>query len=385
MKILKTYEKFIRKENINDIYKKYYSDIPFEIFKQIVESDPTSLIDGELYMGKYCKWLLKLYIDKILKLEDLYKVTIYLNIYDKFKSKMVIKDINKIKSLPLLFEQIKDYIEYDNINYDEKHLTGQFKEVFKNDKYRIIIPLTLEASKYFGRETEWCTTNTDMFKYYTKKQNANIISIDNLYILYCDDLNDRYQFHFHEKQFMNIYDSEILLERFMPENDDIYDFFSNAFTVEKYYSGVFIGFMNIKSLKTDIKGLTKYIKNYPYGDFACNDNVLTTLEGCPSKVIGDFNCNNNSLKNLIGGPTIVDGDYMCSNNPLTSLEGCPRRIENDFYCAELKDLETLEYFPEYVGGDVIIYNTKSLTKKDINNIKKFVRGVVFHDIFLKKD
>jgi len=42
MKILKTYEKFIRKENLNDIYDKYYSAIPFDVFQKIVKSDPTS-------------------------------------------------------------------------------------------------------------------------------------------------------------------------------------------------------------------------------------------------------------------------------------------------------------------------------------------------------
>jgi hypothetical protein len=53
MKILKTYEKFIRKESLTDIYDKYYKDIAFDIFQKIVKSDPTSLIDckieGDIY------------------------------------------------------------------------------------------------------------------------------------------------------------------------------------------------------------------------------------------------------------------------------------------------------------------------------------------------
>jgi len=42
-----------------------------------VGADPTSTIDGKISMGKYSKWLLKLYIDGKLKLEDLYKVEEY--------------------------------------------------------------------------------------------------------------------------------------------------------------------------------------------------------------------------------------------------------------------------------------------------------------------
>ncbi|NPV12747.1 MAG: hypothetical protein HPY57_13250, partial [Ignavibacteria bacterium] len=49
MKYLKTYEKFIRKENIDVIYNKYYKNIDYDIFKEIISSDPTSWIDGNLY------------------------------------------------------------------------------------------------------------------------------------------------------------------------------------------------------------------------------------------------------------------------------------------------------------------------------------------------
>lgn len=50
--IYKFYERIYNKTDIKTIYDKYYSTIPFDIFKQIIQSDPTSSIDDKLYVGK---------------------------------------------------------------------------------------------------------------------------------------------------------------------------------------------------------------------------------------------------------------------------------------------------------------------------------------------
>ena len=71
-------EKKINKIDLDIIYHKYYSNIDRNTFNKIVGSDPTSTIDGDLYMGKYSKWLINLFLNKKLKLEDLYKATEYL-------------------------------------------------------------------------------------------------------------------------------------------------------------------------------------------------------------------------------------------------------------------------------------------------------------------
>ena len=39
------------------------------------------------------------------------------------------------------------------------------------------------------------------------------------------------------------------------------------------------------------------------GDFSCNDNKLTTLQGGPTEVGGNFSCNAKQLTTLQGGPT----------------------------------------------------------------------------------
>ena len=51
------------------------------------------------------------------------------------------------------------------------------------------------------------------------------------------------------------------------------------------------------------------------GYFYCSENLLTTLEGCPTSVGGGFDCSWNQLTTLEGCP-IVSGYFVCSHNPL---------------------------------------------------------------------
>ena len=50
------------------------------------------------------------------------------------------------------------------------------------------------------------------------------------------------------------------------------------------------------------------------GDFLCDDNKLTSLEGCPKEVGGNFLCYYNNLTSLEDGPKEVGGDFWCSDN-----------------------------------------------------------------------
>jgi hypothetical protein len=238
MKYLINYENF--RTNINeailpmeDVYIKHYSDLDKTIFDKIVQADPTTKLNK---VGKYSKWLLKLFKQKNLKLEDLYKATEYLSAFDLHQHKLHIKDINLIKSLPELFKLVEPFLEkeeYTFSNDEERKLAGQFKEVFRNDDYRIIIPITLEASKYFGRDTEWCTLNSNMFNSYTKNQDINNLDDNCLYILYTENnLDDRLQFHFGTRQFMDVYDEGIYIKDFLEEHVDIKNFFNTIFDIK---------------------------------------------------------------------------------------------------------------------------------------------------------
>lgn len=227
---MKNYTEYITEsiKSIEYVYDKFYSNLDKDVFDKILNADPTTVLKDNK-IGIYVKWLIKIYQNKQLKLEDLYKATEYLSVFHRFKHKMVNKNILSYTSLPELFKAVEPYLEREEFVFEndtERKLAGQFKEVFRGDKYRIIIPLTLKASKYFGRETEWCTVNTNEFETYTEDQDANVISYKNLYILYTEDLDERYQFHFNDMQFMDVYDSPIEnLDNFFNDNLDIKNFF----------------------------------------------------------------------------------------------------------------------------------------------------------------
>jgi hypothetical protein len=85
-------------------------------------------------------------------------------------------------------------------------------------------------------------------------------------------------------------------------------------------------------------------------DFYCNDNRLTSLEGCPKSVSGGFYCDNNRLTNLEGCPKSVGGNFYCNKNRLTSLEGCPKSVGGGFYFSANR-LISLIGCPKSVNGD----------------------------------
>jgi hypothetical protein len=86
------------------------------------------------------------------------------------------------------------------------------------------------------------------------------------------------------------------------------------------------------------------------GNFYCNNNNLTSLEGAPSDVRGGFSCSHNNLTSLEGAPSNVGASFNCSNNNLTSLEGAPSNVRGNFYCNN-NNLTSLEGAPSNVGGD----------------------------------
>ena len=92
------------------------------------------------------------------------------------------------------------------------------------------------------------------------------------------------------------------------------------------------------------------------GDFYCNDNQLTTLEGCPTEVGGDFYCSYNKLTTLEGCPKTVGGDFYCNDNQLTTLEGCPTEV-GSFDCSS-NQLTIINW------NDVYLLNTNNFYLED---------------------
>jgi hypothetical protein len=104
-----------------------------------------------------------------------------------------------------------------------------------------------------------------------------------------------------------------------------------------------------KNQLTSLEGAPKSVSTIFGGDFDCSYNKLTSLEGSPESVGGNFNCNYNQLTSLEGSPKSVV-HFRCSGNQLKSLEGSPESVGGNFSCRG-NQLKSLEGSPKSVGGD----------------------------------
>jgi hypothetical protein len=232
MKILNIVESMLLEATPDEIYNSYYKDVPRNEFDQIVMADPLSLSgdSGIKRIGKYAKLLINLFRKKGLKLEDLPRAKEYLEYVYKHS---VALDVNKIKSLTDLYDVVKNYYTKDTKDLgsiisalNEK----EYKEIFRGRKFTIFTPLTERASCTLGVNTEWCTTwgpeslnpkHKDRGSLFSRYHNQGP-----LYILISDsDVNDKYQFHFESKQYMDREDKRINVTEFLNENPDVKNFF----------------------------------------------------------------------------------------------------------------------------------------------------------------
>jgi hypothetical protein len=99
------------------------------------------------------------------------------------------------------------------------------EQVYEDDKWKIIVPTTLDAACLYGKSTRWCTASpgNSMFHSYSKNGPLYIL-IDK------KELNDRspkkkLQFHFPSNQFMDTTDSSIKVKEFFSDNPALKDFF----------------------------------------------------------------------------------------------------------------------------------------------------------------
>lgn len=203
---------FLTEATAQEIYQKYYSDIPYDIYRQILELDPTYKNNR---MGKYGKWLLNIYRKGTFKAGDFGEARELLPIYDKYKNVIQVKDIMTLGSMGELYQVVQPYMSGDQATSksDAARKTKEGAEkVYEDNQWVIIIPHTMEAAQLYGKHTKWCTAAEDksknMFDYYNES--------GPLYINIRKSDGKKFQFHFNSypRQFMDELDEPIL------KNDD---------------------------------------------------------------------------------------------------------------------------------------------------------------------
>lgn len=194
---------------VEDIYKQYYSKVPFEEFQQILAADPTSLLDGQggvKKMGNYSKWMLDLYQQNNLKLEDLVKMKNNLSIFAKNFRNLPIeqRDIRNVKSLPDLYKLVQPFDgNKTNGELEREVKSGGSEKLYEDSQWTVIWIKTEQAANYYGKGTQWCTCadNGNLFNHYNKQ--------GPLYVNINKTTGDKYQFHFETRQYMDATDKPI--------------------------------------------------------------------------------------------------------------------------------------------------------------------------------
>lgn len=97
--------------------------------------------------------------------------------------------------------------------------------------------------------------------------------------------------------------------------------------------------------------------NFRIDFYPIPENIVTTLRGCPVKVLGNFECERNKLTTLEGSPRHVGGDFVAKTNKLTSFIGMPKYIGGCFNIANNEFDDTAwEYAKENIDGEFCDYN-----------------------------
>jgi hypothetical protein len=160
----------------DEIKTKYYPNINYDIFNQIINSDKVTSNLKKGKVGKYAKWLLKLYSNDELNLIDLDIVEKYLPIFDKLlkANKLEKNNINHYNSLEDMHSVVSDYLDNNkNISKGDeiKRIKKSVKKIYEDNRFIVIEPLTKESSCHYGKSTKWCTSQytSDKFETYTSR------------------------------------------------------------------------------------------------------------------------------------------------------------------------------------------------------------------------
>ncbi len=196
----------------------YQDSVRRSAIKKIASLDPTP-------NKEFTFWLINNYSNnRIIRYEDISSRAIPTLL--KFKAllrkpnlnpPLQIRDINQIKGLTALEDIVDQYDEKDTTSnsYDSAKIehnfyaTNQASLLINNNRIKVLIPKTIEASMFFGKGTRWCTAanNNNAFEHYT---------VDGpLYIIIIKNSNEKYQVHLESEQFMNSNDDELDSEQIL--------------------------------------------------------------------------------------------------------------------------------------------------------------------------
>lgn len=202
-----------------DAVRKYYPNIPDDIFMKLIALDPT-FKQGRNSVGTYGKWILNLYKKNAISEDQFEEVSALLRQFETYKQRLQNRDINAYKTLDDLNDAILAVADDMSLltkrqqqRWLKKVKSGKV-EVAAEDNYEVpyedsafivYIPNTHEASVKLGDGTSWCTAGTNPEWYNNYNQSGY-----KLYIIKEKRTDRRWQYS--DKT-----------DEFRDENDELYD------------------------------------------------------------------------------------------------------------------------------------------------------------------
>lgn len=209
-----------------------------EKFDKLLQTDPSK---EKIFL----EWLVKMYLTKKVKEEDLYKVKKDLQSYYYYRNKAntnLQKDINFYKTPDELFLAIRTLPPIKGLADDDSSIQSANEKAKKNaykfnvDKWIVVAPQTKQASCFYGKNTRWCTAATDeegneFENYFVKDDKWKW-----LWVLIDKNDGEKLQFYFPESEYMNAEDRRIDIFYFFTKNIALLDFFDKQFNFSNIVS-----------------------------------------------------------------------------------------------------------------------------------------------------
>ena len=310
-------------------------------------------------------------------MEDLYKTTEdlekfhYLKKTKKYKGQ---KDIGQIKSVTDLYDNVKDYkVSKDEITKTKaERLRDDVEKVYEDDKWRILVPKSKEAScHYGGGDTRWCTASksSNYYDHYSKQGPLYMM-------MYKEDAgkspseNRSHQFHFESNSFYNAEDRSIELGPFFATYPELKPFFK-----DKFASYMKKDFGKQVQLRYPNDTMSKYIAIYGFDEFF--EALPETLERLDVEISSR---NSRSDDQKLPSFRLQDDIARFKQLEMLHIEGMLSELPDDL--GQLQNLQfisipnnpNLVHIPEVIAD---------LPQLEVLNVKNNGKMVIPHKIMLK--
>lgn len=202
-----------------------------QLLQKIENADPST-------NKQYVPWMIRMYLAGGRYFEDI--VSTLAQSLAKFhllkqRNKLAPsdRDINTFKSASIFYNAIASYPDPESDTQTVQR--GQAKEVYSDSGVRVIQPLDVEASCYYGRGTRWCTAATQGTNYFDSYNSQGP-----LYIILPKNPQyngEKYQIHFASNQFMDENDDPVdpkaLFEKRFPQLKEVFSKEVNSLLIFK--------------------------------------------------------------------------------------------------------------------------------------------------------